>query len=640
MAEAPLPEEPAGVLVVSFEGGEVVDNAANALWILNQMKLLPVATHTIVRGDELASVYAEHLRLPSHSRAMTRLANELNSANFDKERLQVGEKLRYPDVRFIPTTFGKLADKGEVAVIERNWKDIVVGKGPVQTTPAGSYQHVELRAYELRIPVKDAGQLRAARAKISKLGPNVLAGVETAPTAAKYYTLSQPVAIEGEVPPPLHVAAVPNGEETSILSLLGLSDPTGDRTCQGVECPEIVLLDKPLMVHPDLKDAIPGEDPDRTVENLSLMQGEKQIFEITGWDDRFHSTHLAGIIASRRNGFGLVGVDPLARVMWWNWAVLSTQRMTVAGKVAVRQREAQASGAFQIYVFATSWPTPAYASVAAMMDDDGLAKRFHDMKPLVVAAAGEADPSKNQQAQLIELKTTEAPMNQGNHEHVIVVTGCNPCAAPGARLLPNTNYSPTFVHVAAPAVGVMSTVWSAKYSKADGTSQATALVAGLASAMVARHPTIYKVASQVKMRLQVSSTPIELVGNGIGDGAKLAAGIIDPALATRDPRRHWLKAPAGDPHGFGQLLWNVDTLRITLGSGARKNISTDEIWRIVTINGRTVVYTESLSGEIKKWGPGTLATADPARPILTVDAAPVRLDQIEDLLLKHLVSAQ
>ena len=628
---APPPEEePAGVLVVSFEGGEVVDNAANALRILNDMKLLPVRTHTIVRGDELARVYAEHLRLPSHSRAMTRLANELNSANYDKDPLQVGDKLRYPDVRFTPTSFGKLADKSEVAAIEKNWKHILVEKGPVQSTSSGSYQQVELRAYELRIPVKDAAKLRVARTRISKLSPNVLAGAETAPKSTRYYTLSRPAAD----------VVVPNGEEASILSLVGLSELTGDRTCQGVECPEVVLLDKPLFMHPDLKDAIPGENPDRTFENLSLLQDGKQIFEVIDWNDDFHSTHLAGIIASRRNGFGLVGVDPLARVVWWNWTDLSTRRMTVAQKVARRQLEARASGALQIYVFATSWPTPAYASMAAMMDDDGLAKRFHDMKPLVVAAAGEADPRKNQQSQLIELKTTEAPMNQGNHEHVIVVTGCQPCVGPGARLLPNTNFSPTFVHVAAPGVDVLSTVWGAKYAKGAGTSQATAIVAGLASAMVARYPLVYKLAADVKTRLQVTSTPIELVGNGIGDGAKLAAGIVDPALATRDPRKHWLKAAGGNPQGIDRLVWNAETVRMDLSNGQRKNISTEEIWRIVTLNGRSVVYTEPAIGEIKKWGPGTLSTADATRAVATVDGTPVRLDQIEDLALKHPVLAQ
>ena len=641
MQPPPPPEPPpAGVLVVSFEGGEVVDNAANALRILHEMKLLPIRTHTIVRGDELAKVYAEHLRLPSHSRAMTRLANELNSSNYDKEPLQVGDKLRYPDVHFTATSFGKLADKGEVATIEKNWKHILVEKGPVQSTSAGSYQQVELRAYELRIPVKDAVKLKAARARISKLGPNVLAGAETLPTSTKYYSHSRTAPVEDVVLTPPASGMVPNGEESSILSLVGLSEVTGERTCQGVECPEVVLLDKPLLMHPDLKDAIPGENPDRTFENLSLVQDGKQIFEVIDWNDDFHSTHLAGIIASRKNGFGVIGVDPLARVVWWNWSDLSTRTMTVAQKVARRQLEARASGALQIYVFATSWSTPAYPSVAAMMADDGLAKRFHDMKPLVVAAAGQADPRRKQLSQQIELKTTEAPMNQGNHEHVIVVTACQPCVGPGAQLLPNTNFSPTFVHVAAPGADVLSTVWGAKYAKGVGTSQATAIVAGLASAMVARYPLVYKLAADVKTRLQVTSTPIELVGNGIEDGTKLAAGIVDPALATRDPRKHWLKAPGAEPQAVDRLVWNVETLRMDLSSGARKPIPTEEIWRVVTLNGRSVVYTEPAPGELKKWGPGTITVADPTRAILTADGAAVRLNQIEDLALKHPVLGQ
>jgi subtilisin family serine protease len=226
-------------------------------------------------------------------------------------------------------------------------------------------------------------------------------------------------------------------------------------------------------------------------------------------------------------------------------------------------------------------------------------------------------------------------MNQGDQDHVIVVTGCDPCVAPGAQILPSANFSPTFVHVAAPAADVVSTVWGTKYAAAKGTSQATAFAAGLASAMVARYPVTYKFAWHVKERLQVTSMPIELIGVNRDDARKLAAGIIDPAMATRDPNKEWLKVTGGDPTGYTQLTWNVDTLTMTFDSGSSKRIDTEEIWRLVTRGSKSVIYIRGpVPGSIQKLGPGTLSVPDPTRPILTVDANAVKLGVIEDLLLK------
>ena len=627
---APPLEANAGVLVVSLEGGDVIGNAAMALGVLNEMKILPLAKHTIAEGDQVAAVYEEHMRLPSASTDMIRFASQLNGANYNLQPLSIGRTITYPDVQFIPRSFGKFVDEKTAAQLEENWKHILIQTGAKQQPSTSGYERVELRSYELRLPVKDIKQLQDAKLRIGKLGPNVFAGIETPPLAAKYHSAPRPR--------PASAAPPPRTGEDSVLTQSGLSRPVGTRACQGVACPEIVLLDKALQVHPDLKDAIPEVEPIIEFQDEPLVVDGKEIFEVINWDDTFHSTHLAGVIASRRNGFGLIGVDPDARIMWWDWDKLSTKLPTVAGQVADRQRRARnSSGAFQIYMFATSWPTQAFGTYDELIHEDDLSRRFDYEKALVIAAAGEADPNKGELPQQIDLKTPAAPMNQGNQGHVLVVTGCNPCVAPGARLISTTNFSPTFVHVAAPAGDVLSTAWGAKYAEGDGTSQATAFVTGLASAMVARYPEIYKLASQVKARLQVTSTPIELVGNNSADHAKLAAGIIDPAMATRDPRKHWLKATGANPQSFDDVIkWDVETLTMTQVGAARKLIPTEEIWRIVTINGKTMVYT---IGEkewmVQKIGPGQLSTADPTKPVVTLGKSktPVLLGAIEDLLV-------
>jgi subtilisin family serine protease len=634
-----LAEPPAGTLVVSLEGGDVVPNAASALEILYDLKVLPVATHKIAAGEqrELPTVYAEHLRLPSHPTAMAKLARRLNGK--DVGQLKTGDPLLYPDVQFIPRTFGKLVSEQEAAQIEQKWKDILIEKGSKKQASQGRYQRIEFRSYELRLPIKEKAKLQEARDRISKLGPYVLAGVSLPATKAKYY--SSP-SVDASRPADEAPAFRHSGEE-SILALVGLSEPVGVRKCQGVECPDIILLDKPLQVHPDLKDAIPAQEPDRSLENETLLRDGKETFEVIGWHDTYHATHLAGIIASRRNGFGLVGVDPDARVIWWNWDDLSNNRPEVATMVDRRQREAEVSGAFQIYMFATSWSTQAFNTHTQLISDDTLSKRFNDERALLVVAAGEADARLNQTPQRIELKTTQAPMNQGDQEYVVVVTGCSPCVAPGAQLLPSANHSPTFVHVAAPAKSVLSTAWGTKYAAGDGTSQATAFVAGLASAMVARYPLSYKDAWQVKQRLQVTSTPIELIGPDAQQGEKLAAGIVDPALATSNPKVERLKAKGAAAQEFENLSWNVDNLRMAFVGGGRRTIPTEDIWRIKTVNGKSVVYVRvapngavrTPNGAVQKIGPGTLSTADPRRPIVTLDTTAVMLDDIEDLLLKY-----
>ena len=291
-------------------------------------------------------------------------------------------------------------------------------------------------------------------------------------------------------------------------------------------------------MHPDLRDAIPGEEPDRSYENEALVVNGRQSFEVLDWNDAYHATHLAGIIGARDNRFGLVGVDPDARITWWNWDKLSTALMTVAKKVSDRQADADSRGSFQIYMFATSWPTGVHNSRASRMND-GLAKRFVvQEKPLVVAAAGEADPLKGELPQDVTFSTAEAPMNLGDQENVIIVTGCSPCVAPSAQLLANANMSASFVHVAAPARDVLSTASGAKYTKGSGTSQATAFVAGLASAMVSRFPDIYKDAAQVKVRLQATSMPIELIGDP-------SATENWPRASSTPPSPSWIRASTG-----------------------------------------------------------------------------------------------
>src|SRR6185295_6941061 len=64
-----------------------------------------------------------------------------------------------------------------------------------------------------------------------------------------------------------------------------------------------------------------------------------------------HGTHLAGIIASQDNDFGLIGVNPRARIYSINWPILEFTPIELADKIQKRAARKK----FQIWVFASKW---------------------------------------------------------------------------------------------------------------------------------------------------------------------------------------------------------------------------------------------------------------------------------------------
>jgi hypothetical protein len=246
---------PAGVLVVSLQGGEVVDNAAAVLRVLTDLKAVPIQSHTIAEGDRVESIYRQGLNLPGFSAAMAQFANALNGRNFVQKPLSVGEKVRYPAVQFSEGSFGIRADAVKAAEIEQNWKAVLAHPKQANASPtAGGSRRVELRAYELRIPFANPTDLESARDRIAGLkSENIVVGIETPPPAggAKYFSSTFQ---DGVAPPASYTtldkvytnrANLLEGEQGSVLSLLGATTLPGKPACVGVACPEIVLIDKP-----------------------------------------------------------------------------------------------------------------------------------------------------------------------------------------------------------------------------------------------------------------------------------------------------------------------------------------------------------------------------------------------------------
>lgn len=658
-------------LVIRLEGGDVAENAVRVLQVLYKHQLLPLASHTVQPGETLQSIYKAYLGLPGHPEALTAFAVTLNGkASLGKGELSVGEALRYPDVSFSTYDFVRTMDPTETkegaAEFQKRWGYLVKDR-----EQAKSDDRVVLNGYELRLGSTSPPSIQRVHKELDALNSkNIL--VYERPSAAqtiKYYSAVHP---SKWMPKDREVLAAKWEADVRLL----LEQPEhGDvkDQCQA-NCPQVVLIDSPVYIHPDLQGAIQegglaDKDKveifdDKAEHNVPVdpsISGFHQHVKPGDVNNLTHGTHLAGLIGSRGNDFGLIGMHPDAEIYSWDWPTLQADLSSVATKIGTRQSRIRASGKQQIYVFATSWPHEA-RHVQRRRFENPLAGQIRQEGILVVAAAGHSASGDD-----LSDASLQGPANLGDQENVIVVTACEPCQE-GGRLMPGAHYSTTgFVHFAAPGQGIPSTVRDGKYAVGGGTSQATALTAGLISAMVSRYPSAFLNAYSVKSRLLITAAPF-LMEPGHSDPATdqalfahkgVAAGILDPGLALLDPQVSWLKstklsaapgAPLRRMEPAGTIEWKRDTISYKPEGGARvAAVAVGEIYRIVQKNGAVVFFVERRK-DTRGWGPpqlyierigpvavsqGTLTS--PLLELKDHGNKEVALGDIEDLLLSYLV---
>jgi len=206
-------------------------------------------------------------------------------------------------------------------------------------------------------------------------------------------------------------------------------------------------------------------------------------------DPHGHGTHVAGIIAARDNGIGVVGVAPGARL--WSVRVLNKKGLGSWSDI-IDGLDWVAARANQIEVANLSLSddlTSDNAVVRAAFD--GLVAKG----VTVVAAAGNADVNGPKEASLAI---------PGRYESVIAVSALadsNGSAGPGAGLFrvkgsyfesdesyaDFSNFGPV-VDLIAPGVSILSTYKNHKYAEISGTSQAAPHVSGAAALYKLTHP--------------------------------------------------------------------------------------------------------------------------------------------------------
>lgn len=264
-----------------------------------------------------------------------------------------------------------------------------------------------------------------------------------------------------------------------------------------------------------------------------------------------HSTHMAGIIASRQSTLGFTGLAPNAEVEVVEVLVATADQPPTTTFDSEREFElgrkiVETSSTSPLPVYLVALQFPASKLPMALAGRGGsLGARIAESRNLFVVAAGQ-DPAKPPVG--LSASSPIFPQSLGDLRNVIVVTACNPCNLDNAKLMSQANYSQSSagrsaVHVAAPG-GAFIPAWvDDKFiGAAAGTSQAAAYVTGLAAVMVGLYKDTYTAGEIVKRRLQVTSQPSKW---DTGDSQKVAAGVVDPVLALLDPRKHWVKDANG-----------------------------------------------------------------------------------------------
>nr|WP_256372825.1 S8/S53 family peptidase [Roseibium sp. RKSG952] len=495
--------------------------------------------------------------------------------------------------------------------------------------------------------------------------------------------------------------------------------PSCAQSCSGPNCPQVVLPD--AIAHPqqDLDSVLTFLDKTGaeisyeaalgrydacepySVAAANPADGSCKVREFNPTCD--HTTSMASIISSKANELGLVGLSPNAPINVYDWEHASSGEL--ARLITERANKLyQKFNGPQVFVFASKFPIPRCEIGVTHKDCKGGDPRGHDAHSypgkwmqrhelsspnvrvdqapaqqvarapvLWITAAGQgASPEK---AWPLSSRAPVAPMNLGDQENVIVVTACDKCKWPDITISETANrgasdedspHSSRAVTIAAPGDGYTYHVDAATLSSIHGgTSQATAFVGGVTTAMLRCNPEAYVDETnvvrveRVKRRIILTSTP-RLVPE---DQAGQVPGVINPSALLKDPEKAWL-VPVGQRGEGYQSLADPEicpTSRLHFfvfdeASGSRKSgsVSLTNTRRILRVpkaldggpfdGDRFYIYTidpDVSSGEAASWnvdivGPVLIDDAVAAEPLFFTGDNALSLSDIEEVILPFL----
>lgn len=254
-------------------------------------------------------------------------------------------------------------------------------------------------------------------------------------------------------------------------------------------------------------------------------------------DDHFHGTHVAGIIgAAGNNSQGVAGVV-------WNAKLMPLKFLGVSGGFT--------SDAIEAIDYATAngarLTNNSWGGGGSSQSLKNAIQRAQDAGVLFVAAAGNSGLNHDQQPSYPAAYPNDIILSVAATDHKDTLAAFS-------------DYSTTCVDVAAPGVGIMSTLPTtatssmtqaglpASYGSISGTSMAAPYAAGLAALLWKQQPTL--TASQVKERIMSRGDPIPSLLTKVASGRRINAS---SAVST-----------AGAPPS--QLLFTSTTAAFTGGN--------------------------------------------------------------------------
>ncbi len=269
---------------------------------------------------------------------------------------------------------------------------------------------------------------------------------------------------------------------------------TGKRQSEGG--PLIAVIDTGVDYnHPDLKNNLwtnPGEIPGDGIDN----DGNGVIDDVHGYnayldngnpmDGHSHGTHCAGTIAAEgNNGTGVVGVN-------WQATILPVKIFSDGGRTTT---DAILRGILYATKMGARVTSNSWGGGAA---NDAIKDALQTSPALHIFAAG--NDGKNNDSR------PTYPANYDIPNIVAVAATDNK-----DQIASFSNYGRTTVDVAAPGVGIYSTVPNEGYGLKSGTSMATPHVSGMAGLIVSAHPELTN--DQLKQRLIGSSDRVQGLSN-------------------------------------------------------------------------------------------------------------------------------
>ena len=438
-----------------------------------------------------------------------------------------GDPLRYTDARFEPRDPLFDADEPPPPRMRRRRKDVAAAL-LAATLACGGAERPAIHASDSILVQLAPGASPPSRAQgTSESGPPIIALASLAPDdeapllkipleagddpVAAAEAASHRAGVEFAEPVYLYRSSrMPN--DPRIRDLWGLAridapgawaHSVGDRAVTVAVVDDGVALD-----HPDLKANL-WVNPQEIAGNGIDDDGDGYADDVNGWDfvqnasapapassgtGRWHGTHVAGIIgAEGDNRIGVVGVN-------WKASLMSLRAVgPLGGRSDDLARAVDYAADHGARVINASWSGGA--------DSQAISRaiaRAGTKGALFVAAAGNESAAK-----------PGFPAGVGLDNLISVGA-----TTPDDLLAPFSNRGAL---VAAPGVGILSTTAPGQYERYDGTSMASAHVAGLAALLFAARPEAS--IDEVRSAISSSAVPIDGVQHGRIDASRALAAL-------------------------------------------------------------------------------------------------------------------